>query len=58
MLKKDLLKPLNRRIDRDKREMNGYILKRYSTENPRTALGHWKILDALLRSFMTPSLFR
>ncbi len=26
MLKKDLLKPLNRRIDRDKREMNGYVL--------------------------------
>ena len=58
MLKKDLLKPLNRQIDRDNREMNGYILKLYSTENPRTALGHWKILDALLRSFMTASLFR
>ena len=26
MLKKDLLKPLNRRIDRDKREMNRYVL--------------------------------
>ncbi len=39
MLKKDLLKPLNRRIDRYKREMNGYVLKRYSTENPRPALG-------------------
>ena len=57
MLKKDLLKHLARRIDRYKREMNGYILKLYSTENPRTALGHWKILDALLRSFMPPSLF-
>jgi hypothetical protein len=57
MLKKDLLKLLNRRIDRDKREMNGYVLKRYSTENPRPALGQWKILDALLRSFMTASLF-
>ena len=39
MLKKDLLKPLNRRIDRYKREMNGYVLKRYSTENPKPALG-------------------
>ena len=57
MLKKDLLKLLNRRIDRDKREMNGYVLKLYSTENSRPALGHWKILDALLRSFMTASLF-
>ena len=39
MLKKDLLKHLDRRIDRYKREMNGYVLKRYSTENPRPALG-------------------